>query len=177
MIRGHLSICYKNQRGFTLFEIVVVVLLIGLLMTFAIDRMLRLQIAAERVSVQQTIGVLKSAVNLQTAERVVAGGLESLRSLENSNPVDDLSELPHNYLGEKSDSLANDLPAASWYFDPQQGVLVYIVSNVDYFETTLNGRPRIRLKVDLIYKADDSRRGNDYIQGVTIHSLDDYAWK
>lgn len=166
----------KQQKGFTLFEIVVVVLLIGILMTFAIDRMLRLQIAAERVSVQQVIAALQSAVNLEAAELVVSKGLNSIRTFENSNPMNYLTDLPYNYIGEMSDNISHENHTNSWYFDAQQHTLVYIVKNVSYFETSVSGTPRIRLQVVPVYKDNDHGRAGK-IRGITIKSLDTYSWK
>lgn len=167
---------FKNQlnhRGFTLFEFTIVILLIGVMMSFAIDRLLQLQIDAERTSVQQIIGTLSSAVNLQVAELVVEHGLESIKSLENTNPMNYLSELPYNYSGNKSDKDAGQHASGIWYFDSNQSVLVYKVKNTNYFESTLKSTPRIRLKVMLISK-DKTRR---HIRGVTVKSLNNYHWK
>lgn len=166
---------FKKQQGFTLFELVVVVLLVGVFMSFAIDRMLRIQIDAERVSVQQTIAALKSAVHLQTAEMVVKKGLNSIKTLENTNPMNYLQELPYNYLGIKNDSMANHYQAASWYYDPKQNILVYTVRNTNYFVTSLSGTPRIRLKIEALYQGSVS--GKDKIRGVSLKSLDEYFWK
>ena len=88
-----------EQRGFSLFELVVVVLLIGVLMSFAMDRLMRMQVDAERVSVQYVIGALESAVNLQVAEIVVRQGLDAIRSLQDRNPMSFLSKTPVNYIG------------------------------------------------------------------------------
>lgn len=167
----------SKQHGFSLFEIVVVVLLVGVLMIVAIDRMLQLQIESERVSVQHIIGVLNSAVNLQAAELIVDRGLNSIRSLENTNPLSYLSELPHNYSGLKSDKDANQHDVASWYYDPQQNILVYKVKNRNYFETSLVGTARIRLKIVLLYKEEISHGRNSKIRGISVKSLDAYRWK
>lgn len=176
MTRHHHHSAPKQQSGFTLFEIIVVVLLIGVFMTFAIDRMLKLQIAAERVSVQQVIAALQSAVNLETAELVVSKGLSSIRTFENTNPMKYLSDLPYNYLGEMKTDVADETQTGSWYFDVQTHTLVYIVRNVNYFETSAPGVPRIRLQVVPVYK-DDQRGRAGKIRGVTIKSLDQYSWK
>ena len=167
----------SRQSGFTLFEIVVVILIIGVLVTFAIDRMLQLQIDAERVSVQQVVGVLNAAVNLQAAELVVSKGVDSIRSLANTNPMQYLQELPYNYIGLKNDSSAVNNPQGNWYFDPEQEVLVYTVKNTNYFETALPGTPRIRLKVELVYENGINSINKGRVRGVTVHALDTYRWK
>jgi len=171
------SVAFSRQRGFSLFEIVVVVLLIGVLMSIAIDRMLQLQIAAEKVSVQQFLGNLRGAINLQAADLVLHKGMASVRSLENSNPIQYLQELPENYLGVKSDRNAGRLKKGSWFFDPNENILVYIVDNTDYFETDLPGTPRIRFRVSLIYKDNADARRDNSIRGVAVKSLDNYHWK
>jgi len=166
---------FNKQHGFTLFELVVVILLVGVFMSFAIDRMLRIQIDAERVSVQQTIAALKSAIHLQTADMVVSKGLDSIKTLENTNPMNYLQELPYNYLGLKNDSQASQYQSASWYYDPKQNILVYTVKNVNYFVTSLPGTPRIRLKIDAVYQGEN--KSKDKIRGVSLKSMDDYFWK
>lgn len=173
-VKTSFKLCNK-QHGFTLFELVVVVLLVGVFMIFAIDRMLRIQIDAERVSVQQTVAALKSAISLQTAELVVSKGLASIATLNHTNPMNYLQELPYNYLGMKNDHQASQYPAASWYYDPQLNVLVYTVKNHNYFVSSVAGTPRIRLKIEMVYQ-DEIRRG-DKIRGVNLKSIDDYFWK
>jgi prepilin-type N-terminal cleavage/methylation domain-containing protein len=171
------SVDLSRQRGFSLFEIVLVVLLIGVFMSIAIDRMLQLQFVAERASVQQLLGTLESVVNLQAADLVVHKGLSSMRTLENCNPMLYLQEPPQNYLGLKDDRDAGQLKKGTWYFDPNENILVYIVENTGYFETNLSGTPRIRFQVSLIYRGNIDTGRADEIRGVTIKSLDDYHWK
>jgi prepilin-type N-terminal cleavage/methylation domain-containing protein len=168
---------FTKQRGFSLFEIVLVVLLIGVMMSIAIDRMLQLQIVAERVSVQQLLGNLKGAVNLQAAELVARNGLSSMRTLEKSNPIQYLQEPPRNYLGLKDDRVAGQLKKGNWFFDPNENILVYIVENTAFFETNLSGIPRIRFQVSLIYNDNIDTGRTNSIRGVTIKSLDNYHWK
>ena len=172
------SFIFKNkQHGFSLFELVVVVLLVGVFMTFAIDRMLRLQIDAERVSVQQVIASLKSAVNLQAAEMVVNKGINSIKTLESTNPMNYLQELPYNYLGTKNDGQADDYPLASWYYDPVLSILVYKIKNTDYFDSSLPGTPRIRLKVEAIYQQDISHKKNNQVRGISLNNMENYSWQ
>ena len=166
---------YKT-RGFSLFELVVVILLIGVFMTIAIDNLLRLQIDAARVSVQHVIGSLNSAVNLEAADRILKQGLGSIKSLENSNPMDYLSELPFNYIGVRSDLAAATSANASWYFDPDAKILVYKVRNRKYFNSELDGTPRIRFKVALVYRNNIANGPISAIQGVHLKSLDNYSW-
>ncbi len=166
---------YKAQ-GFSLFELIVVILLIGIFMTLAIDNLLRLQVDAERASVQHVIGSLNSAINLEAAERVVKQGVSSLKALENTNPMAYVSETPFSYAGLYSDLAASSAANASWYFDPDAKILVYKVRNQKYFKSELEGTPRIRLKVTLIYSDNSATGPASAIRGVHLQSLDNYNW-
>lgn len=166
----------KQQHGFTLFELVVVVLLVGVFMSFAIDRMLRIQIDAERVSVQQTIAALKSALNLQVAERVVNQGLGSIAEFANTNPMNYLQEVPYNYSGLQSDQQVANFPRASWYYDEQQQMLVYKVNNTAYFSSSVPGTSRIRLKVVALYQDESGHTQSNKVRGISLKSIDDYFW-
>ena len=171
------NIIHRHRiRGFTLFELVVVILLIGIFMIAAINSLLRLQIEAERVSVLHVVGALNSAINLEAANLVLQEGLSSIKKLENSNPMDYLSELPFTYLGLRSDLTAASLTPDSWYFDPDQKILVYKVKNRDFFRSDLSGTPRIRFKVSLVYRNNAINGPLTTIQGVHLRSLDHYTW-
>lgn len=173
--------CYQarldKQRGFSLFEMVLVVLLIGVLVTIAVDRLLQLQIEAERISVRHVIGTLESAVYLQVAEMVVKQGLDSVRQLENANPMDYLQKLPNNYVGVKNSEAASQVPVLNWYFDSVDDVLVYKVQNKKYFESEIEGEPRIILKLFLVFRDDVKSRRSSNIQGIKLGSLHEYSWK
>ena len=166
----------KKIQGFTLFELVVVILLIGIFMIFAIDNLLRLQVDAERVSVQHISGSLNSAINLQAADLVLKQGLASLQTFENTNPMDYLSELPFTYIGLHSDLAAASVPNNSWYFDPDQKILVYKVKNRNYFSSELSGTPRIRFRIIPVYRNNLINDPTTAIQGIHLQSLDNYNW-
>ena len=166
-----------TQRGFSLFELMVVVILIGVLMAFAIDRFLRLQVDAERISVQHMIGSLNSAIHLQAAELVLNQGIGALKQLENTNPINYLVKPPHNYAGEASDVLADQLSTANWYYDASEKILFYTVNNAEYFVTELSGKPRIRLKLLLVYADNRSSAAQNKIRGVMLKTLDEYHWQ
>ena len=144
-------------------------------MSFAIERIIQLQIVAEKLAVEQNLVVFNSAVNLEFAERVVKRGRLSIANLENTNPISYLSELPYNYIGEKSDEDAARLTMESWYFDARKNILVYKVRNVKNFDSSLDGTPRIRFKIKLL-KDEIHNNQESVIRGVTVKSLDEYQW-
>lgn len=168
---------WDKQNGRSLLEFVLVVVIIGTLIMYAIDRMQNILADVERVAVLSVIGSLDSAVNLQVAERVLAQGLDAIKNLEKINPVSFLSEPLEKYVGVRSDLLAAQLLPGSWYFDEDENILGYIVKNQDRFETKLPGIPRLRFKVILLYAPMTKPKKTAVIQGIKLQSMDSYRWK
>ena len=174
------NILKNQQRGFTLLELVVVIIIISILGLFAIDRIFALRIAAEQASVKQIVGTIKSALGLEVARLALDGNMAGVAKLNKSNPMLLLSQTPNNYIGEKDKS--NKIKETGvWYFDKKQKNLVYNVTYTENFKTDLEGTPRIRYRVKLIYndrnknKRFDARY--DGIAGLDLFTVDKYSWK
>jgi|HubBroStandDraft_2_1064218.scaffolds.fasta_scaffold302413_1 MSHA pilin protein MshA len=63
----------KNQQGFTLIELVVVITILGILAAFAIPRFASLDSAARISATSAMVGTLRSASALAHAQYLVAG--------------------------------------------------------------------------------------------------------
>ncbi len=169
----------NQQRGFTILELIVVIIIISILGIFAIDRIFALRIAAEQASVKQIIGTIKSALGIEVARLALDGNMAGVAKLDKSNPMLLLSQTPNNYVGEKDKSNMINEPGV-WYFDKKQKELVYNVTYTENFKTSLKGSPRIRYRVKLIYndhnknKRFDARY--DSIAGLDLFSVDKYNW-
>lgn len=111
-------------RGFSLLELVVVIVLIGILLVVAIDRLMPYLDEAERVAVLSVESQLKNTLTLEAAKRIVAGRSASIAELEDTNPMDLLLEAPDNYGGETTQA-PDQLSERRWYFDPQRRRLFY----------------------------------------------------
>ncbi len=63
----------RNQSGFTLVELIVVIVILGILSAFAIPKFINLTQDARSATVEGVTGALRSAVNLVYARSVVDG--------------------------------------------------------------------------------------------------------
>ena len=122
MEAGHAAAAFRT-RGFSLLELVVVIVIIGVLLVFAINRLLPYLDEAERVAVLTVETQLKNTLVMEAAQRIVRGQSSTIAELEQANPMSLLLEAPDNYVGEHR--RAEMLPERRWYFDPERRRLVY----------------------------------------------------
>ena len=104
----------RNQKGFTLIELVVVMVILALLAAVAVPKFLDLQKQAEAASVKKVIGNLKSALSLRVAQALVDG--ESLTSvIATIAPIGVMDSLlsnkPESYIGLKT---TTELEGGEW---------------------------------------------------------------
>ncbi len=168
-----------EPNGFTLLELILVIVIISILGLFAIDRMFALRIAAEQAAVKQLVGNIKSALGLEVAKLALAGKMSAVAKLNNTNPLLLLSQTPENYISEKDDGNHIITPGI-WYFDKKQKTLVYNVIYTDNFKTTLKGVPRIRYRVKLVYNDRNKNKRFDVhydsIAGLDLFTLENFSW-
>jgi len=170
----------RHGRGFSLLELVIVIVIISLLLTFAIDRLLLLRVEAERVAMQQTLGSLRSGLSIGVAELISRGRPMDAAKSVGSNPMNRLAEKPDNYLGELYGPDPAALEPGSWYFDSRDRVLVYLVRNAEYFSSPLPGPARARFAIRPDF---DDRNGNgrydpavDELRGLRLAALEPFSW-
>jgi prepilin-type N-terminal cleavage/methylation domain-containing protein len=99
------------QKGFTLIEVIVIIIIVGLLGAIAIPKYISLTEAAERGNVESVIGSLRSALSLYSAKQIV-----SMQPITAHNPFDDLSVKPPNYVGAFGDVDLSNCPSGSWAY-------------------------------------------------------------
>jgi len=169
---------HKRSLGFTLLELVVVVSVIGLLAVVALDRLLVVQEQAEKVVMEQTAGILRSAMQLQMADLIAHQRAAEIAGLAGQNPMNWLAEKPGNYLGEFSGAPQTDVPRGSWYFDTQDRALVYLVDRGRYFVPDPRGRKQVRYRVFLVRAPSEQpgRADISAVEGVTLKTLEPYKW-
>ena len=99
------------QKGFTLFEVIVIIIIVGLLSAIAIPKYISLTKDVEKASVQSVIGSLRSALGLYSAKQIVSN-----QPITAHNPFDDLSAKPPNYAGAFGDVDLSSCPSGYWAY-------------------------------------------------------------
>ncbi len=175
--QGCIKHCYS---GFSLLELVIVIVIISVLMVLAVSRLFALQVDAERVTMQTVIGTLRSAIGMKVAESIVRSRVADLPGLDGGNPMALLAETPHNYLGELDGADPAKLEDGNWYFDKRDKMLVYLVRNKGFFTGGQPNPPRARFALTLVYS---DRNGNgvfdqgvDKVEGLRLGALEKYFW-
>lgn len=183
-IRCHQGGCRQRtccrQCGFTLLELVVVISIIALLFVYAFRHIIAVEVLAEKATMENTLGSLRSALAIQFAQRIATHRLVSIAELDGENPVKFLNRPPNNYLGELEGIDPAGITGGHWYFDASKRTLVYRVKNEDYFVSALGSPARATFKVALVYEDTDLNRRfdrtRDEIIGLRLERQGDFAW-
>jgi prepilin-type N-terminal cleavage/methylation domain-containing protein len=169
-----------RHAGFTLFELMVVVVIVASLAGVFLVRFLSYQEAAERVSMEQTVGAIRSGLNIQMASLIARGKSEDIAQLVALNPFTFLAHKQKNYAGEYFDPKPADIPPGSWYFDLKRRQLVYLVDRGAHFEPDQDGRKWVRYRTRLVYNDESPSALNKMkekeIGGVILEEVQAYRW-
>ena len=167
-----------RQKGFSLFELVVVISLISILGVVALDRYYKLLVDVERTTMEYNLGVMRSAISMQFAKYFVTGDRKGIESLINSNPMQLLAERPGNYLGEKNGFQIEEIEKGNWFYDRTTNNLIYLVRNQLYFESNMEDFSGARFKIFPVYSDKQSKgKPGQYLSGLRLTSLEEYYWK
>ena len=175
-----LKFSHKLNRGFSLLEIIVVVVIISILFGLALEHLFKWRITAEQTSVQKLRSEMRDALKLEVATYYAKGQMPSILQLVGSNPLNYAIEKPSSYIGERKRLNLEDLSPGEWVFDSTNKVLIYKVRYPKHFSTKLAGIKRIELKVSLVFADIDKNRrfsqGVDTIEGLRLTSTENYVW-
>jgi type II secretory pathway pseudopilin PulG len=124
----------------------VVLSIVAVLAAMLLDRLSKLRVEAERVTVAHVLGSLRSALALEVAAHMASGSTGAIEDLIGTNPMDRLSPQPENYLGALDDPDPAQIPRGRWYFNTNRQLLIYRVRHAGYFRSDLPGPERVRFK-------------------------------
>jgi prepilin-type N-terminal cleavage/methylation domain-containing protein len=141
-----------RQRGFSLFELAVTVAIIGVLAGVLLSRVRLYQEEAERVAMDNVVGVLRSALSMKFGQLVSQGKQADVSKLITMNPMDLLAQKPANYLGEFNTPQKEKISRGNWYFNRKKLLLVYIARTGATFQGP--GPKQFHFKVELVGNPD-----------------------
>ena len=161
-------------RGFSLLELTVAVVVLGVLLGFFLERLVFYQEVVERARFEATLRIYKTALQIRLAELMLERRESEARTLEDENPTHWLSEIPTDYAGNYPGSPQ----PGYWYFDGQSRELVYVALHAGRLAVTEhNGLKQLRFRPRIRYRTVTFAGGRaQAIAGVALESLIDYRW-
>lgn len=171
----------RGERGFSLLELLIVIVVISVLLVLAVHRLLALRHEAERSMVQSVMGALRSALYIDFAGAAAQGEMRRMEVAGGTNPMQRLSEKPDGYIGEFFGADPALFEPGTWYFDTRDRALVYLVRFAEPFVSPLGAPPRLRVAVEPDYQDLDRNGrfdpGRDPVLGLKLVPLEPFYWK
>lgn len=179
----------SRQSGFSLFELLVYLLIASILFAAAANRYQGYPAEAERANFLAVLSQLKAGVNLQMMRMIASADWTQARqeAIAGTNPMDLMLETPSNYLGEFAFVDVTALPQRVWYFDSSAGELVYIAENSDNLYIIQDGvalaSNQIRLRIENVYDRSgivddpDAADNRGRWQGLMLAPVIPYEWR
>lgn len=161
----------KPLRGFSLFELILVIAVVSLLVAVAIERFLYYQERAEKTAMESTLVMVRMGLQLHLAELIITNRQAAAADLERENPMRWLEPLPANYAGE----LTASPQKGHWYYAAEDRTLVYRPASTAYLEIDKADLKELRFHV-VIQREKGAVTGGGVPVGVNMVPVFTYHW-
>lgn len=163
-----------RQSGFTLFELVVVIAIFGVLWTVLLERLHRYQELAERAAMEATLRLVKTGLQVRLAELIATRREAEAVRLETENPMEALESKPANYGGE----YRSPPQPGTWYYDARARELVYVVNTGGGLQLEAGAPEKeLRFRAQLVRDRVLAPGGAvESVTGVTLVPVRSYRW-
>jgi len=169
----------RSSHGFTLLELVVVVIIIAVLMGLLMNRVLFYQEQAEKVAMEGVAGAIQSALILQYGQIQTRGKPSDVAALADDNPMNWLQKKPVNYGGEFYDPTPLSVKSGNWVFDLKKRELVYLLRNDGHFKPGRDGKNWIRFHVAAYHEPSrlpSLQKAPRELTGLLFEPVEPYSW-
>lgn len=160
--------------GFTLFELMVVIVIFSMLVAVLLNRLGYYLELAEKAAMESTLRAIKTGLQTRLAELIITRRQAETSMLEVEDPTRWLEQKPPNYAG----AYREPAEPGHWYFDERQRQLVYVVNSGQRLE--IEGAPGAKeLRFRVLLLVDRHEAGGKRVQsvsGVTLVPVRAYRW-
>lgn len=157
----------ERQAGFTLFELLGIILLVSVLSLLLYDRFLGYQALAEKTVMEMTVINMRSGLQWRVGELMIEGRADKMASLLDENPIKWLVAPPPNYIGAFQNPEQHPIPGNAWYFDTRRHELIYRQGRDSIFTADPGHAMRLRFRVTAVMNPAAIGK----VQGVTLTQM------
>ncbi|MCK5124911.1 MAG: prepilin-type N-terminal cleavage/methylation domain-containing protein [candidate division Zixibacteria bacterium] len=154
----------SEAKGFTLVELVVIIVVLGILAAVAIPRLFDVSEEAEKASVETMVSSLESALGIYASKQFVGA-----QPIAVHNPFEDLSNIPSNYKGINDPVTIANTPDGYWSWRPSGNWIMYNPRQ-QITGGWLNGGERF-----IIFRVEPVVDGGDTV-GIRLNTTPAYAY-
>lgn len=168
-----------RQRGFTLIELIVVIIILSVLMGTFLNRIYYYQERAEKTAMEGVAAAVQSALTMQYGRILIHGKPADVPALAQGNPMAWLQKKPPNYAGEFYDPMPQSVAAGSWIFDLKTHDLIYVLNNASYFTPGKDGKKWVRFHVAINHEAPPTASSQGApleLTGALFEPVEPYVW-
>jgi len=119
----------ERQRGLSLLEFTLVVIVISVLIVLAFERIAAVRSDMERVMIRHTVAAMREALALETVHRALDPSAGSTMELVGGNALELLDPAPSGYARGRRFSDWQAAPPGTWFYDLQRHLVVYRADN------------------------------------------------